>query len=50
MGRIRDGPYNSTKAFSIGQMIEDDDEDDDEDEWLAQGSGSPRWAVVTVMR
>jgi hypothetical protein len=31
--RIRDGHPISTKAFSIGQMIED--EDDDEDERLA---------------
>jgi len=29
-------------------MIED--EDDDDDERLAQGSGSPRWAVVIVTR
>jgi len=33
MRRIRDGPSISTKEFSIGQMIED--EDDDEDERLA---------------
>jgi len=32
-GRIRDGPPISTKEFSIGQMIED--EDDDEDDGLA---------------
>jgi hypothetical protein len=36
--RIRDGPPLSTKAFSIGQMIEDEDEDDDEDEGLARGA------------